>query len=509
MIKNLLDVNNYLDAIEEKISSFDTDERKEIKKNNKLIESYIKELEEIEKILFDEIKGRYDKLIPSKNEMIDESNLVDKQYNKLILLSNNSYIFKMDIDKNLYVIRYDKSLDKINENILDLIDKFNKVGIVLNKDNFKYSISLYKYMGNFFDNILEKDINIKMKDTFDNLYWECPDIINHLYLCFMLLLDKYKVKFDSYINNKCNNSDDYNNELDKYYQLFISYNDKQMSDNYLVYEKFDNGTYKIEEYLNNSSTRKDIISKFIDYDKYINLSKEERIKFYDQIKGIYYDLCESLLINKYGYMINKVKDIYSNKNNYLNNYSSFVKTIKQLERQREKINNRLFILNNRINDRNKDRLSKKYNNLFNKVNMKIKEIIDSYNNYDELLLNDNIIKNLNEDSTYYDAFKIFENNYSYLINFMKDNDGNYDEYISFIYNPYLNISKSIPFISDLDIENKLSEKYDLFDIDIDLSDKNKLREDLEYIIRLSYFEFGNINIEKIKLIFDIRKMLGE
>ena len=43
-IKDLIDINNELDLISQKIASFDTDERKEIKKNNKLIESYILEL---------------------------------------------------------------------------------------------------------------------------------------------------------------------------------------------------------------------------------------------------------------------------------------------------------------------------------------------------------------------------------------------------------------------------------------------------------------------------------
>ena len=44
-IKDLIDINNELDLITKKIASFDTDERKEIKKNNKLIESYILELD--------------------------------------------------------------------------------------------------------------------------------------------------------------------------------------------------------------------------------------------------------------------------------------------------------------------------------------------------------------------------------------------------------------------------------------------------------------------------------
>lgn len=509
-MKDLTDVNNELAMITEKIETFNTDERKEIKKNNKLIETYISQLEEIAKIFLNEIKEKYQKIIPNNQSDLGLTQEIDPAYKKIIYLSDNSYLFKMDIDKNLYEIKYGNSLDKINDNIIDIINKFKKVNIELNKDDFKYSLSLYKYMSVLFDNKDNENLNIKVKDTFDTLYWECPEIVNHIYLSFISLLEKNKEKFESYIKNQYPDAKEYDLELADYYKLVTAAEEQIIKNEYLQYEKFASNELKIEEYLDTSSNKKNTISKYIDFDKYLNLNFEEKKHFYEQIKSVYHDLCEYLWINKYSYLIDKIKEIYQNKNNYQNNYNNLIKNIKSLEKQKDKINNKLFTIYNRINNgKNNDRILKKYNNLFNKLNSKINEIITTYNEYEETLLINDILKKINEDSTYYDAFKIYENNYSYLMNLIKDKNTTYEEYKEFLYIPYLNISKSIPLLSEVNIEDKLSEKYDLFDIDANLSDKNKLKEDLEYIIRIGNFEQYNIDINKFKLIFDIKKIINE
>lgn len=507
IVKNLSDVIKELNLINDSMEKFDTDERKEIKKNNKLIDSYILELEQIKDVILNELRDRYQTLIPSSDNLNLDNSDQDIIFENVKYLSNGSYLYKMDIDKNMHEIRYGNSLDVINNNILDLMGKFLLVGVNITNEDFKYSLSLYKYMSSLIDNKDSEEFNVRMRDVFDSLYWECPNLVHHIYLCFSLLLDKYKDKFDTYIKNKCSFGNGYEEELKKFLDLVIVKNEEKMTSKYLNYQCFLNGELRIEDYLDGSTNKKEIISKFIDYDKYVSLDIDGRYSFYNQIKNIYDDLCECLLINKYSYLIEKVKEIYLNKNNYLSNYSSLIKNLKSLDKQREKLVGKLYFVYNKMNSKNSNRLLKKYNNLFNKVNSKIDEIISNYENYDETLFINDVITKLNDDSTYYDVFKLFESNYSYLVSFMKDKDGNYNEYIDFLYSPYLNISKSIPFISNVNIENKLLEKYELFDININLSDKNKLKEELKYIIRLEYFEKGNIDLREFKLIFDIKKII--
>lgn len=508
-VNNLIDINNELDLISKKIATFDTDERKEIKKNNKLIDSYVLELEEIKEVLKDVIKNKYQDLIPKEDKKKNVFEEINIQYEKIKFQSNNNYLFKMGIDKIIYEIRYSNNLDIINNSISGLLDKFLLVGVELKKEDFKYSLSLYKYICAYFELKSDSDFKNKIKNTFDSLYWECPNLVSHIFLAFMLLLEKYRDKFEYYIKHKITEDVSYDEQLANLSSLIISHYERLMSDKYLNYQKFAKGELRIEEYLESSPNKNEIISKFIDYDKYLSSSLAERKIFYNQIKGIYDDLCEYLFIDKYGYIIKKVKDIYLNKNSYVNNYNAFMKNAKMLNKQREKLNNKLLVIYSKINDKSNKRMLKKYNNLFNKANNVINEIISNYNNYDEVLINNDIINKLNDDSTYYDVFKLFEDNYSYLVNLIKDNNGNYEEYQKFLYNPYLNISKSISFTSDLDILNKISSKYELFNININLSDMNKLKEDLEYIIRIGYFDICKFNLDDFKLIFDIKKILGE
>ena len=72
--------------------------------------------------------------------------------------------------------------------------------------------------------------------------------------------------------------------------------------------------------------------------------------------------------------------------------------------------------------------------------------------------------------------------------------------------------ESLKFVaakSQATILEKLIEKYSLFNINIKLEDNtiNELKKNLEYLNTLSYFEEANLDLEKIKLITEIDKLL--
>lgn len=508
MIKNILELRDKINLINEQVPSFSTDERKEIKKNNKIINDYISELSLVKDIMIDVIMDKNKKIKPvSNSNLIDEDNIeLVKLLGKVKLLSNNNFICKLDIDKCLYDIRYSGSLDKVNDSILIIIDKFKLIDINLNSNDFKYSLSLYKYMDFYFKNNEKDDFDKLISNLFDSLYWECPDIVLHIYLSFMLLLNKYSDKFENYIK-KNNENDNYEEYLNKYYNKNMEIYEKINCNEFILYSKFLSGELRIEDYLTNGIRRKEVVSKYIDYDKYLNL--EDRNYFYEQINGMYLDLDEYLELSKYKFLIDKVKDIYLNKNNYSNNYISMIKNIKNLDKQREKINKKLFNIYNKLNGKTSGLLFKKYNSLYNKVNNKIMEIIEVYNSFDETCFINDIILKLNDDSTYYDVLNIYENNYSYLVKLLNDNNCNYDDFMKFLYSSNLNICKNIPFVNNIDIKDKLINKYDLFDMNFDLTDDNKFRDELKYINSLWYIEKGNIDLEKFKLIFDTDKIKKE
>lgn len=203
MLNNLEEVRKRLEIIKNLIPGFETEERKEIKKNNKLIEELKKELTIYKDLIFNELIEKKEKSLP-KDEPIEIKENEDK-LNKLLeninLLSNKDYLSKLDFNKNIYDIENSGNLNIINETLKEILNKFKLINVLLTKEDFKYSVTLYKYMSCYFENIEKSDFDIIMKDIFDSLYWENPNLILHLSLNLRDLVSKYKKQFESYIKN--------------------------------------------------------------------------------------------------------------------------------------------------------------------------------------------------------------------------------------------------------------------------------------------------------------------
>ena len=98
------------------------------------------------------------------------------------------------------------------------------------------------------------------------------------------------------------------------------------------------------------------------------------------------------------------------------------------------------------------------------------------------------------------------------MNIFKENNldiSKYEEFNNFISSAYLTIANNLLITSNIDIKEKLIEKYSLFNINIKLEDNtiNELKKNLEYLNTLSYFVEANLDLEKIKLITEIDKLL--
>lgn len=513
MLNTLEEVNKRIEIINNLLPTFETDERKEIKKNNKLIEELTKELNQYKDLIYNELVTKKEESLPKEDtkNIKDNQDKINKLLENINLLSNKNYLSKLELNKNIYDIENSDDLLEINEILKEITKKFNLINIKLTKEDFKYSITLYKYMDCFFENMNKENFNVAMKEMFDKLYWENPNLINHLSLCLRGLTTKYLHQFELYIKNKtCDKK--YEEELNKYYNLKIDTDNLINTNKYINYDLFLNKKLIIDDYLDNSSLKKENISKFIDYEKYTNMSKEEKEIFYKEIKGLYNSVNEYTYLTKFNFLIDKVKEVYKSKDTYKNNLSSLEKTIKSLTSGKKKIDRKLFNIYNKLQHNNKNiKLNNKYNDLFNKSNNKINEIITSYKDYEKTLFENDIITKLNDNSTYYDLLEIYSNNYPYLMTIIKENNKDlsiYNEFIDYLNNPYLVISKNILFTNEIDIKEKLTEKYSLFNINFDLDETNinNLRQSLDYIYKLSFFEESNLDLNKIKLIIEINKL---
>ena len=513
MLNNLEELKKRIDIINNLLPTFDTEERKEIKKNNKLIDELVNEMNAYKDLLLKVIVNKKEKSLPKedgkkiKDNLSDISSLMDN----INLLSNMGYLAKLELDKNIYDIENSSNFDNINDVIKIVIDKFKLINVNLNADDFKYSVTLYKYMVSYFDNISNLEFDVIMKEFFDSLYWENPNLIYHLSLCLKELVLRYKKQFESYINN-LNCDKVLEDEINKYNDLKNKTDVLVSTNKYINYNLFINKELNIDDYLISSSVFKDNINKFMDYDKFISFSKDDKMLFYKEIRGLYYSLNEFIYLKDFDFLIKNVKDIYANKDSYKNNFGELDKMLKKLDSIKDKMVKKLFNLYFKLQKNSKNnRLNNKYNDLFNKVNVKIDEIINTYKEYDKSLFINDVITKLNDNSTYYDMLELYKNNYSYLMSLLKDNNKDnsfYNEYIDYLTNSNLVISKSLVFINDIDIKEKLIDKYELFNINFDLDDGNinALKETLNYLYRFSYYDEYELDLNLIKLIVEIDKL---
>ena len=511
MLNTLEEINKRIDIINEMLPKFETTERKEIKKNNKQIEELTKELTDYKDIIFKELVKKKEQELPKNNtELLKEKQEELSELEKGInFLEDKSYIVKLEFNKNIYDIENSNNLEEINKIITEILNKFKLINIELNIDNFKYSITTYKYMNSYFNNLNKDSFNEEMKNTFDTLYWENPNLINHLALSLRELTNSYKKEFENYIQNQ-NNNKTYDEELPKYYNLKIELDNLTKTNKYLNYNLFITKKDNIDNYLNNSQIKKDNISKIVDYNNYLNFTDIEKNSFIKEIRGLYHSVNEYNYLSSFDFLIKKGKEIYASKETNKNNLANNLKTIKSLTKQKDKLTKKIFKLYPKL-DKN-TRINNKYNDLQNKTNNKILEISSSYKEYDKLLFENDIITKLNDNSTYYDLLKLYQNNYQYLMNIFKENNldiSKYEEFNNFISSAYLTIANNLLITSNIDIKEKLIEKYSLFNINIKLEDNtiNELKKNLEYLNTLSYFEEANLDLEKIKLITEIDKLL--
>lgn len=513
MLNTLEEIKKRIEIINNLLPTFQTEERKEIKKNNKLIEELTKELTQYKDLIYNEMMIKKESSLPKENtkDIKNNQEIINKKLENINLLSSENYLSKLELNKNIYDIENSNNLEDINKILKEIIRKFKLINISLNKEDFKYSITLYKYMTKYLENIDKEDFNITMKEIFDSLYWENTELITHLSLCLRELTNKYKKQFDLYIKTSITDKD-YNEEIEKYNSLKIDTDNLINTNKYLNYNLFFNKELLIDDYLEGSATKKENISKFISYEKYTNMTKEEKNNFYKEIRGLYHSVNEYIYLTKFSFLIDKIKEIYKSKDSYKTNLSTLEKTMKSLTNGKKKIDRKLFSIYNKLQHNDKNiRLNNKYNDLFNKSNNKINEIIASYREYDKTVFENNVITKLNDNSTYYDLLEIYSNNYPYLMTIIKENNKDisiYNDFIEYINNPYLIISKNIVFVNEIDIKEKLTEKYSLFSINFDLEESNinNLKQSLDYIYRLSFFEESNLNLNEIKLITEINKI---
>ncbi|MDD3453240.1 MAG: hypothetical protein PHN42_03065 [Bacilli bacterium] len=473
-------------------------------------------------IIKNQLNQRLTKLLPeNKNNALDIIN------NKLILLRKvikynnkiNDVEDKTGFNKIIYNMDnlINTDLREVNNTLLYVINKFNMASIKLTIQDFEYSIYTKKYMQSFLQLMNTDSFDSAMSEKFDEIYWNCPNLLVHLRLNVIDLINKYNKKLVEFVKLKQNNlfkqSQTNVNDYEQTY-LFERKNYEQMllRDPYINVNKFINNQLNINDYLINSSIRKNNISKFINFDVFEKFSEQEKSKFYLDIISLGDSICE---VECYRYFEPLIKDIierYKNKEKNKGLYNLKLKEIKKLEKEKNKQVIKYFKLE-----------SKEKNNKLIKISSDINEKIDIlnqlYKDLEDSRINEKIYKYINEESTIYDAIKFISSFYGYLkslivkefkINTNQEINEIIDRFYNFAYDTNNVIINKFNLFSKYDIELLIKNKYQLFNINITKEDLveniSSLKETIKYIKEIYYLESDSISLNDIKLICEIKKI---
>ena len=480
------------------------------KKNKERYVEEVNKIEEIYKLYEKEILTELSNRFKEKMSDITQNTSYEKLERRMSDLQeiyrylnemNTSYE-KMQIDRIIYRIRkfYKENLDNINYEILKYIELFKNVDIVLDIQDFQYSQYTNEYMQVFFkekEHIKNGEYSMNLKDTFDEIYWKCPDIIVHIELNLRYIYLKYESKINKFYAKVRNQilqdgikKEDVRREINNLKQEIY---EEKNHDKYTIINKFFNGELKIGDYEENKI--KSEYEKIIDVDmSEVSIQKQKEIN--DNISKFLENLYEYKSYLKFKFILDDIKEIYKQKENYKNIYNTNIKEIENLEKNFQKISKTMDKKAVFRGKSTSERNIVKYNELIN-------DIRESYKKLDTNKIYNKVYEKINNESTIYDVFE-FANSFN---GYVRDTIIKYfptieteeleekvvelDEFVNY---QNIKIINNINILEDKDIALIIKDRYSLLNFNISKTDLDE--DNIETLTTL---------LKKLKRALDIKK----
>lgn len=515
----------------------DIDLNKEIlstlpKNNENNIEKYLEKTQNLrhkylkyKKGILEEIEKRYNDIKdikPNRNISKLKEQITDIEKCLYFLNDIKTSYEKMGLDKIIYKLTkfYKENLDNINEEVLKAIRKFSEVGVVLRPSDFDYSSYVQEYMEMFFSQINLPDINTdKLDEKFEEIYWQCPELIIHIEINFRFLyikhqgeIDKYFAKQQSMILKKLNGNIEMVKE--KYIELMRVLDYQKNIDSFLILEQFENKKVNIKDF---TPDKIDGAYKKILPSEMLEKADEqgmEEINF--NISKFLNTLYEYKNYLKFRYLFKDIQEKYKQKESYKNIYSTTKKELANQEKQLKKLNNKMSgkcLFGKKKKD---EKQTAEYSQL-------VMQIKDQYRELDINKICEKIYTQLEDTSTIYDVFYFIDSFHNYISKtIIKENpDITQDEIEKeiieleeFIKSPYNTFINNITILEEKDIAMIIKDRYSLLGFTIEKEQVDE--ENLDNIIATLEIIQMNINIkrsgltvEKIGNLMDFQKILND
>lgn len=500
---------------------------KAIEYRNNYVLSQKKEYKQYLKIIYDILQKKREELIPITDlEIINSKKKDIEKYHKIITYNEIERKVEDKLGYLPIILRIqDKDhidLEYINNQLDKIINHLQKHNIDVTPHSFCYTMFTERYMEVYLKNSKSPDLLKIMKEEFENLYWECPNIITHIRLSLEELLKKHQKELNTYCNKRQN---ELLNEIENNDVISICISTKQQvkrlenSNLKKIVESFINKERIINDYLTDSVSRKNLYNDFIIDSEFEQFSDNEKKDFYDNIWGLEDVLSELKGYYKFEKIILNILEKYKNKDSFKGNLSAKLKDIEKLEKEREKINKQYENIVKPKLFRSKKKTKGKGNALKNQINQIINQISTEKVELIECEMNDKIVKCLNDDSTLLDVLILISSDTAYLkwIITKENNDFSNDEtfrmieeFFDYCYSNH-ELLRKITVLADSNMQDIIYNKYRLLNIklDKDMLDKENIDNLISKVekIRIIYdVEMSKLSFEDIKNICEIGEL---
>ena len=519
---------------------------KNIRTLEKTLDETIEKYEDFKQGINREIKKRYENLNSVEaNKEIEEIKKQIEDTDKIINICEEKTSFqKMGLDKLTWNINgfYKKELPQVNKDIKACLEAFNSVGIELTSKDFSISEYAQKYMKVLIEEIQHGNINSKkVQDTFEKVYWECSDVLLHISVNIRNIYNERENEIDKYYKNKAEEifkkSERTAEEILEIQKAFIRRkNQIESVDKRVILDKFFNKTYAIGDYQEKEyiDTYENVIGR-----KISELSQEEKDKMDENASKLYSNLKEYSQYLKFKFIIKQIMDIrkkkLQEKAKEEENNKKAKSPSKDNKNQKEKVKpinyaneikdlkKDITKLNSKISMSNKFKIVRKKQLQESKVerNKKILRLKDLYIKYDQDVIEEEAINEIDETSKILDVFRETSYHYQFLTSCIikefpeiveEDIHKMIGELKEFIRKTDISVINNIEIESGKDISIIIKDRYKLSGMVLskeNFEDRNieDLIEKVKKINNYNNIIKSGLNTEDIKFLLDAKEIL--
>ncbi len=478
--------------------------------------------QEIANSLMQEIQERVPRLMP--NDCTEAYNNFSANVDRLLyvvqLSSNTSNSFKLNIDFILASINDLTSLEDLNSKIALFINRFKEFGINLTIEDFKYTMFTEMYMKKFFEN---SDYD-SVKDTFEDIYFKCPDIKLQLKMNLQDIIRKYDKQLATYVELIKNKMyQEYTipptgDVVAKYVNARFELGDHMATDEFYNAKLFLDGQKRIDDYMSGSPARDRIYNTFALSGDYNATSEEEKKSFNDAMMGFFLTLNELKKFYHYEFILKELVEFYKDKASAKGAYTTKQKEIDKEEKKRADLYKQYlkacgvgFLAKNS---------PEKQKLVMLQMNNHIKHLKELYDELNDLEIKYKVSE-LSDSATIYDLFLTSLTSFPFLEKCFageefeeKTLEENVNEYLKFIYNPNNGFLRKVNGLNDYNITDIVAEKYKLLNINVtsDMITSESIDatfQDVSFINLIQNIERSKITLEQIDNLCKMNEILKQ